>query len=422
MTTLTGEKAMHSIKSFTRILCVLAIMMASIGIVSVPSKPAYASCCSCACDCIRNSTLATQAFMTAGLVMHQNWMVDTFWYGNILPAMMMMTNQLSAVAMQQVQIIGTFMDAQMQMETQQLLQRLQAEAHKDYQPSEGLCTIGTGVQNLAASERKGDLNNIVLSKRMLDRQLRNQNTVGSIPDGDLKSRIRQYATVFCNPSDNNGQLANLCGANGGPLARQNKDIDYTRTIDIPLTLDIDFTDGNVTPDEADVLALTTNLFGNDLIAKDFQLDMNDDNDGNEETFMDYRALIAKRNLAQSALNKIIGMKSAGSGIDSEYLNAILLELGMPEGEATRILGENPSYYAQMELLSKKIYQNPQFYVNLYDKPANVARKGVAMQAIELMLKNDTFNVGLDQSLLTGVAVSLEIDKSLEALQNRVNPQ
>jgi predicted GNAT superfamily acetyltransferase len=44
----------------------------------------------------------------------------------------------------------------------------------------------------------------------------------------------------------------------------------------------------------------------------------------------------------------------------------------------------------MDLLTKKIYQNPKFYTELYDKPVNIDRKEVAMRAIGLMQKRDFY--------------------------------
>ena len=53
----------------------------------------------------------------------------------------------------------------------------------------------------------------------------------------------------------------------------------------------------------------------------------------------------------------------------------------------------------MEVLTKMIYQNPNFYTELLDKPANVALKEVALQAADLMQKRDTY-----RSLLRSEAI------------------
>ena len=341
-------------------------------------------------------------------------MLNTFWLQNVLPAMMMMTNQLSAVAMYQVMVIGTFFDAKMQLETQQLLQRLQAEAHKDYHPSEGICTIGTNVRSLAASERRSEMTSLLMSRRFLDRQLRNASTAGGTADTDVTARIQHFRDTYCNPADNNGALEALCGTTGGPTARQNKDIDFTRTIATPLTLNVNFTAGagTPTPDEEDVLAMAANLYAHRLLPSDLQDNILRD----EQLYLDFRALAAKRSVAQNSFNALVGMKAEGSVNDEQYMYAILEELGISDNaEIVRLLGENPSYYAQMELLTKKALQSPQFYINLYDKPTNVTRKGVALQALSLMQNRDLFK----SSLRTEAILSLLLELELEDEQNTI---
>jgi hypothetical protein len=66
---------------------------------------------------------------------HKDWLINTYFHDYILPAMMLLTQQMSAVAMQQMEILGTFLDAKHELETQRLFQQLAARAHKDYQPS-----------------------------------------------------------------------------------------------------------------------------------------------------------------------------------------------------------------------------------------------------------------------------------------------
>lgn len=414
----------------TYILMPIMALFLFMGTMTVTPNKAYAICCTCVCNCVNAAHTRTQQHITNRFEQHQDWMLATFWYDNVLPAMMMMTNQLSAVAMQQVQIIGAFMDAKMQLETQQLLQKLQAEAHKDYHPSEELCSIGTGVRSLAASERMGELTSAVLSKRMIDRHMRNENTVAADPSKDLESRLDQFANRYCNQRDNNGSfvLSGFCAGATDPEPH-NKDIDFTRTIDLPLTLDVNFATGNdttvqcpggppgTTCDEMDVMAMATNLFGNQILSGTIDIGPDTSNDDKDD-FLDYRALLAKRSVAQNSFNTIVGLKSAGSGIGTTELNAILEELGIPPAEVTEILGANPSYYAQMELLTKKVFQNPSFYINLYDKPANVNRKGVALQALQLMLLNDTFNSNLRTEMILAVALENELDKRQEGIQGR----
>jgi hypothetical protein len=69
----------------------------------------------------------------------------------------------------------------------------------------------------------------------------------------------------------------------------------------------------------------------------------------------------------------------------------------------------------MEILTKKLYQNPTFYTELYDKPANVARKNASMQAIELMQRRD-----MVRSLLRSEAVlSVMLETALMEKQDKI---
>src|SRR5690606_32402627 len=59
---------------------------------------------------------------------HERWLLDVFFDRYILPALMMMTEQLATVMMEQMFVVGTFFDAQQQMQTQRLFQELTARA------------------------------------------------------------------------------------------------------------------------------------------------------------------------------------------------------------------------------------------------------------------------------------------------------
>lgn len=371
---------------------------------------------SCVCNgCVAAEGQTTREYIRAEFQAHREWLLGPFFENRLVPAMMMMTEQLTVVGLQQVQIIGTFFDAKMQLETQRLFQQLQAEAHKDYHPSQGICSFGTNIQSLAASERKADINAIVLSERLLDRQLNAINSLGGEGNvSDKVSRLNQFISNYCDPNDNNGGLRELCS---GPGARPNRDVDYTRTIDSALTLNADFSsNGAATPDEADIMAMSANLYAHETF--DPLPSELIGNPGLSQNYLDVRAVAAKRSVAQNSFNNIVGMKTAGSG-NSEYLQHILTELGIEASDAKAIVGDNPSYYAQMEMLAKKIYQNPDFYTNLYDKPANVARKGVAMQAISLIQERDLFKSQLRTEAMLSLILELELEKKQAKVQNEL---
>ena len=326
-------------------------------------------------------------------------------------------SQTTAAAMNQVAAIGAMMDAENQMRAQRTLQELSAQAQKDYQPSTGMCTIGTNIQGLAASESLAQANSAVMNRWSLDRQTGAGMTGAAQGEpADRRNRLEQFKRRYCDSSDNNAGMKSLCG-DGSPLSTANKDIDFGRTIDARTTLDIDFTDSTLTDDEQDVLALAGNLYTHRV---PFRIPENVFRTAAKTKILDLRSVIAKRSVAQSSFFTIAGMKSQGSGGASvAYMQPILAELGMKPQEISATLGPRPSYDAQMEFLTRKIYQRPGFFTDLYDKPANVLRKTVSMQAIGLMQDFDTLQSTLRTEAMLSLILELEVMKLQSEVQRKV---
>jgi len=356
---------------------------------------------------------------------HRSWLVGVLWEDNILPAMQLMSEQITAVAMQQTMIFGTFLDAKHQMETQRLFQKIQARAHKDYHPSVGMCEFGSGVKSLAASERQGEANTLAITSTLLDRHLGNESSSAAQGHAaDLKARIAQYKTDFCNQADNNGNIELICDSGSPNKERMNNDINYAKILEGATESEIDFSDGINTDDEQDIIALANNLYGHEVFARP-PAGLLKDSPYNavtpmQEAYLDMRAIIAKRSVAENSFNAIMGMKSQGTSGSKSFLEALLKDLGIPDTDAKKILGSKPSYDTQMDILTKKIYQNPNFYTNLYDKPANVARKGVAMQGIGLMQKFDMFKSQLRSEASMSILLELAVAKQQREIENEIN--
>ena len=381
-----------------------------------------APCCQCKAP-IENNHIKIRKHVTEEFIKHRNWMIDIFFVEHILPAMMQMTSQLSVVSMQQVQMIGTMFDAKHQLETQRLFQQLMAEAHKDYQPSEGMCEIGTLTRSLAASSRKTDLGHAAFANRVIDRQLRNGDTISSAEENsDLHSRLDMLVKNHCNKADNSNGLNHLCAKGGSNKERMNKDVDYTRTVESELTLDIDFTAEGMSeeqPDAEDLFALTANLFGHEVLPFIPRLVLAT-NSGKPRAaahrYMDLRSVAAKRSVAQNSFTAMAAERAKGDKEVAKYLKKAATELGLPEKNIDEILGKEPSYFAQMEILTKDLYQNPVFYTELYDKPANVLRKTTAMRALNLMQERDLYR----SQLRSEAALAVMLESMLYEEHNRVS--
>lgn len=419
-------------------------MLNILTVTSIFPKKGYASLGPCigftCCSCLDASfPVLTDEFIEAwaqinGYIVVQFfihrvvWFDQEFFQQHYLPLIQQIAVQMGAVGSQQMMMIGAFMDAKEQMETQRLLQSLHAKANKDYHPSTGMCEFGTRVTTLASSERQGEVNARILSERSTDRLLGNRSAATFTgTSGDLQSRIRQFRSTFCQISDNNRGLSSFCGLpinqedEAEAIDRFNKDIDYQRTIVDPLTIPFNYVlDNGPSESDEEVLAMANNLYGYDAfeITSPDELVHDPDIDitPTQAAYLDLRAVVAKTKVAENSFNALIAMKSEGTENSArDFLASYLEELGVIPNEIDDFLGENPSYYAQMEILTKTAYQTPLFYTNLYDKPVNVERKGVAMQAINLMQKFDL----LKSYLRTEASLSILLELAVIQIQREV---
>ncbi len=394
------------------------------------SKPAQATCgdycfCESAFHAILRAALAfesaaTAAFITAQFVAHREIFWDEWMWGyNIGNALMMWTNELSNSAMAQMFAVGAFFDAKHQLETQRLLQMKMADAHRDYKPDVGMCTIGTAAVGLGATSRSGEYTAHAIVENQIDRltNTRNSSAAGGSAS-DVDYRVRQIKRRFCDARDSGGSMANSVCNPQTPVAGRNRDVDFNTTVMEPLTINVDFSDNVRTGPEEDVMALSSNLYANHVFPP-FPDDLLTSERG-RSYFMDQRAIAAKRSVASYSFGSIVGMKAAGSAASAgraQYLRAILEQLGAPAADTASYLGARPSYYAQMEMLTKKIYQQPEFYTNLYDAPANVGRKNAAIQAIKLIQDMDKFNSVLRSEQNLSVLLELYLEDMQKGVIN-----
>lgn len=337
-------------------------------------------------------------------------------------AFQLMTEQMSANMMAQIQMVGQMFDAKEQLEAQRDIQRLTAAAHKDYHPSEQMCEIGTMVRDLADTQTRAKLTKMTVSNRLLAREL---STGGVLTwegaKSDFDSRMKSFRDNYCSYADNGNGLDYLCKGKEATPEWKNRDINYVATVETPLTLDINFLDTNKTKEEEAVLSLINYLFMHKppvkippAYAKLQKF---------EAPYQELRSVIAMRGVARNTISNILAQKSVGpenEGKGTPYIMALLKQMGLNDDEIKKMVGENPSYFAQMEILTKTIYQDPTFVANLYDKPANVKRIRAAMQAIKLMQDRDIHEALMRREILLSMILETRLRQYQERLTNRVS--
>lgn len=378
-------------------------------------SPLITNCSKGGCECESNKqTPITIQYMTDAFIEQRTWLVKDVWEAHMLPALMLMTEQITTTSIQQTMMIGTLFDAKHQLESQRLLQSLTAEAHSAYQVGEGMCTFGTVTRSLANTERQKDITFSALAARSSQRQSLNGDGIsGGGVTSDLRSRFDEYLNVYCNPEELGGSMVNTCKATDSK--RTFKDIDFT-SLAQRNNLNINFTVPDATADEADVMALQANLYGHTVLpvipeskfSKNAQAE--DPVPGVVEVYMKMRGLLAKRSIAQASFAAYVAERTQTDASVQPYMEAVLKEMGLSAEDAQNILGLRPSYYTQMKFLTNTMYQNPNFYADLYSTPENVDRKIVSMQALDLKLRLDAYDSHTRKNLNLAAMLETLVDQ------------
>ncbi len=373
-----------------------------------PRCSAKNQCGECATK-IQANHVKIREHVTQQYVTQRNWVTYNLWFDYIAKALGLMTSELVGAGMSQVHMIGTFFDAKHQLESQRLFQQNTSLAHQRYHPDEQLCAIGTNTRSFANSKRRADLVASTVSTRMMHRQLNRADGISYDPSlsSDLKSRVDLFIRKYCDKNgggkdaDGKPSLALLCKDSPDNSEQTNADINFTASIENQLTLDANFLSGNesdVTSDEENIFAIGANLFANETLPT---IPAEKIADGATPAdvanyYYDLRSMAAKRNIAQTSYAKIVGMRAEGDSGAGPFLKAILKESLFREGKDNaqkeklieeaieQYLGENPSLFAQEEVMMKLLYQNPEFYANLYTQPENVDRIGASLLALEIV--------------------------------------
>lgn len=352
---------------------------------------------------------------------HQTWMDNEWWSQYVEPALKSSADETRNVTLFETVIYGVFLDVQNLMSAQRAVQELSSDSLKNFTPSDTICKFGTLSRSLALSQSKAKANQLVLSKRSLNRQLGQAKTPSAEgEESDRSARLKQFQKDYCDEKDFGTGMKVLCIATPSDT-RLNIDINYTRAVDTKNSLNVDFTDTTETNDEKDIIALASNLYAHSVFSRiDARSLKKSGSVDTQSTYLDQRAVVAKRSVAENTFNEIVGQKSAGSTGSKAYMVKVMEALGLDATNAEKYLGASPSYDAQMEVLTKKIYQDPAFYASLMDSPANVNRQYAALQSFGLMQKRDIFETISRSEMLMSLLLEMEIAKYQDNIQNRQN--
>lgn len=265
---------------------------------------------------------------------------------------------------------------------------------KDYAPSTAVCKFGTLAGSTSGAEETAKSNKMVFQEMLGNLENQRSGTLYSSPASGINATIQEFKDKYCNNVDNGTFLKDYC--EGGGDGMYNRDVDFTRVFEYPWTFQGDFT--GMSGDAKNLLALFKNL---SYIPPAF-IENEDELQSMDGTkAQDRHALNALRSVANNSYASLAGLKIRSGTSRGDFMLKMLQKIGLSEQDSVKVLydrtywdknkpppGAQPSYYAQMEILTKKIFQDPSFYADLYDSPQNVDRQKVAITAISLQQDRD----------------------------------
>jgi len=359
----------------------------------------------------------------------KDFIMDAFYSCPVEKDFQELNDELRNVLASKAVSTGAFLDASIMNDTLKSLQVASSNTLKNYTPSDQVCRFGTLSRSLAQSETKVDTNRLLLSEIGLAKNLGKVFTISTSGRGsEFESRLMIFAEKFCDLKDNNNGLDKLCpSATPSKDVYLNRDIDYTRLLGHGVTINADMTDAKNTQDETSLITLSHFLYGHRQPTKRTSITTLTESAGSLGTYTDYRSVVARRAAAQNSYNTLAAINMAGSGGSDVYMRQALAQIGISGVDADIYLGAKnadpavkSSYNAQMNLLTKQIFQDPAFYANLMESEANVKRTSASLQGLGLMQARDTYKSMTRSEMLLAILVELESRKISNNIQGMGN--
>jgi hypothetical protein len=234
---------------------------------------------------------------------------------------------------------------------------------------------------------------------------------------DKRARMNNFITFYCDVQDSDNALNTFCGDAATNNQRFNADISFARTFDQSPSLNINIRNPDLRNEEQSLMALAYHLYQHEIPER--ATDLGTRGIGNQNHILYQRSYQALNSLAFNSFAAQAALKAQSAQGAAPSIRALLTGLGMENTATARGLGTNPSYDAQMEVLTKRLYQDPQFLINLTGTRANLGRQNAMMDSIDVMQDRDIYNAILRSELLLSALVDLEARKQIDPVLDRL---
>ncbi len=309
--------------------------------------------------------------------------------------------------------------------------RLRAKYHHELQPSELVCSIGTVIRPVSATRDGARAASNSIQSTGLNRDLGSVSVSETGEEAiteskEMRARRTQYDERYCSPHEGGiNAMEERCQAEPGS---RRKNMDFSATIDVPMTiaesgyLESESSD-DVGSGKTDTDALLTNLVGYDLSRRASSTGVSEEAEAGDpktesRTWQQTRSMSLLRGPARDAIAAIIAEKSEGVEQNGEFIRSAFASIGMGEEEIRDLVGEKPSAYAVGEVISKILYQNPDFYVALGEGINGATAAGVAMLAAQLMEDRNRYEACLRTEMVLAALLEAKLRGWQEKLDAR----
>lgn len=271
-------------------------------------------------------------------------------------------------------------------------------------PDAALCRDASAVRTLVGVEAAATATQNEAAERLTAYHSYTAGSSAARGEGwEKEARINTARNLYIDPRDHGGAVQGMDVTEGGGQKRINNDLDFARMVGQPLT--VDTTRGGMD----DLMALSQNLYGNEMF-----YDINPDR-LNAQLF-DLRQIQAKRNVLLNSFMAQVGLKAKGHSDVTPQTIAAFQQLGLPQAVIDRDLKGRPSYYALMEVITKRQYQDANFYAGLIKNPAAQDRSAATMRAFTNMQMRDMVQSLQRQEVLYAMLLELRLLKRQEIVK------
>ncbi len=351
------------------------------------------------------TNVAVEAFITARILTHMNFLHQNFMKDGLIKALRAMASQISEGHFKQGELLASMTTSQMMDNGKRVIKKNEVKSIIGLQPSEEHCQFATMVGGLsgasADSKRRFEQDNNFLRESALGNKYTPSTTADS-----LSYRVTTMCQ-YADPLISNGSMSKMC-TNPPP-----SDVDQGKFL---LASSIQKSTLDASHRESVNSQVMEIFLDNQPDPLDFSLF---ENDNVKITYMDHRSVLSRQLLAAHCFRKTFADKMGGNSTSVPFQSQFLSDAGLSVNEIQERLGPNPSPYAQKKLLVDMV-MNPSFGTNTTDTKENILRLINGIQSYKMASLYDSLEILHCNELMLSQLVNDYLQPLSEETQERLD--